>query len=94
MDRGGISVSFEQQSKVATVSPCPIEKPTLPVDILSNIYFKNNLRIDYKKRLTCFLFGMFVCVVVTALSEHNATNKWRYSGYKNNLSGTKGTFVV
>ena len=47
-------MSFALQSKVAIVSPAVIEKPTHPVDILSNIYFKNNLRIDYKKRLTCF----------------------------------------
>ena len=28
------------------------------------------------------------------ISEHNAPNKWRYFGYKNNLYGTKGTFIV
>jgi hypothetical protein len=28
------------------------------------------------------------------ISEHNATNKLRYFGSKNNLYGTKGTFVV
>ena len=47
-------MSFALQSKAAIVSPGVIEKPTHPVDILSNKYFKNNLRIDYKKRLTCF----------------------------------------
>ena len=47
-------MSFALQSKAAIVSPGIIEKPTHPFDILSNIYFKNNLRIDYKKRLTCF----------------------------------------
>ena len=43
------------------------------------------------------LFGIFICVVVTALScgfLNNATNKLRYFGYKNNLYGTKGTFIV
>ena len=54
------------------VSPSPTEKETVAVDILSLIYFKNNLRIDYKKRLDMFLwtirilFGIFVCDVVTA----------------------------
>jgi hypothetical protein len=47
-------VSFAQLSKAAIVSPAVIEKATHSVDILSNIYLKNNLRIDYKKRLTCF----------------------------------------
>ena len=28
------------------------------------------------------------------ISEHNAPTKWRYFGYKNNLYGTKGTFIV
>ena len=28
------------------------------------------------------------------ISEHNATNKRMYFGSKNNLYGTKGTFVV
>ena len=28
------------------------------------------------------------------ISEHNTTNKLRYFGYKNNIFGTKGTFVV
>ena len=46
---------------------------TVAVDMLLIIYFKNNLRIDYKKRLICFCghFGYyleFVCVVVIALS--------------------------
>ena len=31
----------------------------------------------------------FLCI-----SEHNATNKQRYFGYKNNLYGTIGTFIV
>ena len=66
-------MSFAQLSKVAIVSPAVIEKATHSVDILSNIYFKNNLRIDYKKRLTCFCghYGYyleFVCVVMTGLS--------------------------
>ena len=48
-------------------------KKTVAVDILSIIYFKNNLRIDYKKRLTCFCghngyYLEFVCVIVTTLS--------------------------
>ena len=47
-------MDFALPSKVAIVPSVVIEKPTHPVDILSNIYFKNNLRIDYKKRLTCF----------------------------------------
>ena len=32
----------------------PIEEATFPVDILLIINCKNNLRIDYKKRLKCF----------------------------------------
>ena len=28
------------------------------------------------------------------ISEHNAPNKWSYFGYKNNLYGTKGPFIV
>ena len=28
------------------------------------------------------------------ISEHNPPNKLRYFGYKNNLYGTKGTFIV
>ena len=32
----------------------PREKPIVPVDILSNRYLKNNLKIDYKQRLPCF----------------------------------------
>ena len=47
-------MSFVLQNKAAIVSPSVIEKSTHPVDILSNIYFKNNLRIDYKKRLIYF----------------------------------------
>ena len=47
-------MSFALQTKVAIVSPGVIEKPTHPVEILSNIYFKNNLKIDYKKCLSCF----------------------------------------
>ena len=66
-------MSFALQSKAAIASPGVIEKPTHPVDILSNTYFKHNLRLDYKKR-DMFLwtlwvfFGIYVCVVVTALS--------------------------
>ena len=52
------------------LSLSPIEEATVPVEILSIIYCKNNLRIDYKKRLTCFyelyrFYLEFVCNVVT-----------------------------
>ena len=43
-----------QQLGAAIFSLSPIEEATVPVDILSIIYCKNNLKIDYKKRLTCF----------------------------------------
>ena len=62
-----------QLSEAAIVPPAVMEEATHSFDILSNIYFKNCLRNDYKKRLTCFCghYGYyleFVCVVVTALS--------------------------
>ena len=56
-----------------------------------------------KKRLTCFsghyedyLEFRLCCRDRSFLwiSEHNATNKRLYFGYKNYLYGTKGTFVV
>ena len=56
----------------------PTEKPSVPVDILSNRYFKNTLRIDYKKTSDMFLwtlwieFGITFCVVV--IPGHNAPN--------------------
>jgi hypothetical protein len=93
-------VSFAQLSKAAIVSPAVIEKATHSFDILSYIYFKNNLRINYKKRLTCFsvdiIWNILRCHDRSFLwiSEHNATNKHRYFGYNNNLYGTKGTFAV
>jgi hypothetical protein len=37
------------KSGTAIVSPSPTEKETVAVDILSIIYFKNNLRIIYEK---------------------------------------------
>ena len=47
-------MSYAQKRKAAIVTPGPSEKPTFPVDILSNRYLKNTLRMDYKKHLTCF----------------------------------------
>ena len=88
---GALRVNFALQSKAAIVPPSVIEKPTHSVDILSNIYFKNNLRNDYKKHLTCFcghLWKRFgICLrchdrSFLWISEHNATNKRRYFGYK------------
>ena len=43
------------------------------------------------------LFGICLCCRDRSflwISEHNAPNKRRYFGYKNNIYGTKGTFVV
>ena len=64
---GAFRVIFAQKRESAIVPPDPSEKPTVPVDILSNRFLKNTLRIDYKKCLPCFCF-FFVCVVVTAIS--------------------------
>ena len=46
---GALRVIFAQKREAAIVPPSPSEKPTVPVDILSNRYLKNNLRIDHKK---------------------------------------------
>ena len=51
---GALRMSCALKRKAAIVTPCHSEKPTVPADILSNRYLKNTLRIDYKKRLTCF----------------------------------------
>ena len=48
---GALRVSFALQSKAAIVPPGVIEKATHSVDILSNIYFKNYLKNDYKKNV-------------------------------------------
>ena len=78
-------------------------KKTVAVDILSIIYFKNNLRIDYKKRLTCFCghYGYyleFVCVVVTALSCGFLNIMRQTNGgildIKIIFTKKKGTFIV
>ena len=42
------------QDKMLDASLSPTKKPPVPVDILSNRYLKNTLRIDYKQRLPCF----------------------------------------
>jgi hypothetical protein len=47
-------VLYEQQLGAAIFSLSPIEEATIPVDILTIIYCKNNLRLDYKKHLKCF----------------------------------------
>ena len=62
-----------QQLGADIFSLSTIEEATVPVEILLIIYCKNNLRIDYKKRLACFCghygnYLEFVHVVVTALS--------------------------
>ena len=71
---GRVPAAFCMHNRVwaAIVSPSPTDK-TVAVDILSIIYLKKNLRVDYKKRLTCFCghygnYLEFVCVVMTALS--------------------------
>ena len=70
----GYQQRFVCVTKFGLLLPFPLLLiKTVAVDILSIIYFKNNLRIDYKKRLTCFCrhygnYLEFVCVVVTALS--------------------------
>ena len=96
-------MSFARATEFGQPLPFPLLlKNTVAIDILTIMYFKNNLRIDYKKRLTCFCghYGYyleFVCAVVTALSCGflNITRQTnRYFGYKNNLYGTKGTFAV
>ena len=82
-ERSHCRVSFALQSKAAIVPPGVIEKPTHPVDILSNIYFKNNLRNDYKN-----VWHVSVDIMETIwnfrlrcrhrsflwISKHNATN--------------------
>ena len=45
---GALRVICAQKREAAIVTPRPSEKPTVPVDILSNRYLKNTLRIDYK----------------------------------------------
>jgi hypothetical protein len=96
---GALRLSFALQSKAAIVSPGVTEQSTHPISILLNTYFKNNLRIDYKKRdmFLCTLWIFFV-VVVTALSCGflNITRQTNVGilGIKKYLYGTKGTFVV
>jgi hypothetical protein len=90
-------------SKPAIVPPAVMEKTTHSVDILSNIYFKNYLRNDYKKHVSLDIMNTIWNFRLRCrdrsfldfwISEHNATNKRRYFGYKNHLYGTKGTFAV
>ena len=49
-----LSVIFALNREVAIFPHGPSEKPNVPVDILSNRYLKNTLRIDSKNRLPCF----------------------------------------
>ena len=53
---GWVPATFcmRQQSGADIFSLSLIEEATVPVEILSIIYCKNNLRLDYKKHLTCF----------------------------------------
>ena len=51
---GALRVNCVQKRKTAIVTPGSSAKPTVPVDVFSNRYLKNTLRIDYKKRLTFF----------------------------------------
>jgi hypothetical protein len=51
---GALRLSCVQKRKAAIVTPGPSGKPTVPVDILSNRYLKDILRIDYEKCLTSF----------------------------------------
>ena len=47
----GVRMSFAHATEFGQPLPFPLLlKNTVAVDILSFIYFKNNLRIDYKKR--------------------------------------------
>ena len=48
-----LCVFLAQKTEVAIFPPSLTEKSSVPVDILSNRYLKNTLRIDYK-RLPCF----------------------------------------
>jgi hypothetical protein len=79
-------VSFAQLSKAAIVSPAVIEKATHSVDILSNVYFKDNLRIDYKNvHVSVDIMDIIWNIRLHCrdrsflwISEPNATNKRRY----------------
>ena len=71
------SVVGAQCDFCTTHSPSRSEKPTVPVDILSNRYLKNTFRIDYKKRLPCF------CRYYGAILEYS------YFAYKSHIFGKK-----
>ena len=73
--------------------------------MLSIIYCKSNLRIDSKKRLTCFyeLYGYYLEFSPARRDLHEPVdystkraNQMEVFGYKkkNNLYRTKGTFIV
>ena len=70
------------------------------MDILSNRYLKNTLRIDYKQRLPCFyryygailkiyIFRRFRDCNFRGISQPNVNNKWSNFAYKNNIFGKK-----
>jgi hypothetical protein len=94
---GASRVLHAQQLGADIFSLSPIEKASI-------IYWKNNLRIDYKKTFDMFLRNFTDTIWNFCLSrrdrsslwisEQNSPTKWRYFGYKNNLYGTKGTFIV
>ena len=51
----GVRMSFARATEFGQPLPLPLLLiKTVAVDILLIIYFYNNLRIDSKKRLTCF----------------------------------------
>ena len=78
-------MSFAHATEFVLPLPFPVLLIKIfAVDILSIIYFKNNLRVDYKKRLTCFYghYGYYAYKTLLA-PGHTMTRCYRSRSFSN-----------